>query len=260
MVITGHQAATPAPALRPRPQREDRARSSGGSTSSRRSRATRATSTWPKKKAYTGGGAMWNTPAVDPELGLVYIGVGNPIPYSGIKRGPGKELFTESLIALNAKTGKLRWHYQTIHHDIWDYDVTNPVILFDLRHGRMRKGIAACRQDGLGLPARPQERQAAHRHPEKKVPQPSATTRSRRSRTRSATTSPSSAPSEERERGQAGARREARTRSAASTTPYDDKQNVVLSRTRSAAPTGRRRRTARTPATCTSARTTLRGP
>ena len=105
--------------------------------------------TWPKVKAYSGGGAMWNTPAVDPALGLVYIGVGNPIPYSGVKRLPGKELFTESVLALRAKTGKLAWYYQTVHHDIWDYDVTNPMILFDLPYrGQMRKGIAHAGKTG----------------------------------------------------------------------------------------------------------------
>ena len=131
--------------------------------------------TWPKKKAYPGGGAMWNQPALDPALGLVYIGVGNPIPYSGYKRGPGKELFTESLIALNAKTGKLRWHYQTVHHDIWDYDVTNALVLYDLPYkGVLRKGIAHAGKTGwvylldrtngkplIGIPERkvPQDKQ-----------------------------------------------------------------------------------------------------
>jgi alcohol dehydrogenase (cytochrome c) len=88
--------------------------------------------TWPKKKAFLGGGAMWNTPTIDPQLGLMYIVVGNPIPYSGVIRGPGQELFTDSIIALSIKTGKLRWYFQTTHHDIWDYDATNPTILFDI--------------------------------------------------------------------------------------------------------------------------------
>jgi PQQ-dependent dehydrogenase (methanol/ethanol family) len=101
--------------------------------------------TWPKKKAFLGGGAMWNTPAVDPQLGLMYIVVGNPIPYSGIIRGPGQELFTDSVLALNLRTGKLRWYFQTTHHDIWDYDATNPVILYDLDG---KKGIAHAGKTG----------------------------------------------------------------------------------------------------------------
>ena len=105
--------------------------------------------TWPKHKAYPGGGAMWNTPSVDPALGLVYVGVGNPIPYSGLKRLPGQELFTESILALNVKTGKHVWHFQTVHHDIWDYDVTNPLILFDgTYNGQLRHGIAHAGKTG----------------------------------------------------------------------------------------------------------------
>jgi quinohemoprotein ethanol dehydrogenase len=104
---------------------------------------------WPTKRAYNGGGAMWNTPAVDPQLGLVYLVTGNPIPYSGIKRGPGKELFTDSILALDADTGKLRWYFQMVHHDIWDYDSTNAVILFNLRiNGRMRQAIAHAGKTG----------------------------------------------------------------------------------------------------------------
>jgi quinohemoprotein ethanol dehydrogenase len=101
--------------------------------------------TWPKKRAFLGGGAMWNTPTVDPQMGLVYVAVGNPIPYSGIIRGPGKELFTDSIIALNVRNGKLRWYYQTTHHDIWDYDATNPTVLFDLNG---KKAIAQAGKTG----------------------------------------------------------------------------------------------------------------
>jgi len=101
--------------------------------------------TWPKKKAFLGGGAMWNTPTIDPQLGLMYIAVGNPIPYSGIIRGAGKELFTDSILALSVKTGKLRWYFQTTHHDIWDYDATNPTVLFDLDG---KKGIAQAGKTG----------------------------------------------------------------------------------------------------------------
>lgn len=102
-------------------------------------------SSWPKTKAYNGGGAIWNTPAIDPELNQVYFVTGNPIPYSGNKRGAGDELFTETLVALDLRTGKLKWHFQMIKHDIWDYDPTNPVILFDIGN---RKGIAHAGKTG----------------------------------------------------------------------------------------------------------------
>lgn len=87
--------------------------------------------------------------AVDRELGLVYYGTSNAEPvYSGEVR-EGNNLFTCSVIALDIKTGKLRWYYQFIHHDVWEEDVATPVVLYDTEvGGRMRKGIAALRPDG----------------------------------------------------------------------------------------------------------------
>jgi len=105
--------------------------------------------TWPSRKAWDGGGAMWNTPSIDPKLGLVYVGVGNPIPYSALTRGPGQELFTESILALHLKNGKYAWHFQTVHHDIWDYDIPQSTILFDAKiKGTMRHGIVATAKTG----------------------------------------------------------------------------------------------------------------
>ena len=89
--------------------------------------------TWPKdSNAWQFGGApVWQTPAVDPELGLVYFSTGNPGPdlHGGVR--PGDNLFSVSIVAVDAKTGKYRWHFQQVHHDIWDYDSPNPVVLFD---------------------------------------------------------------------------------------------------------------------------------
>ncbi len=123
--------------------------------------------TWPKKRAYLGGGAVWAPLTVDPALGLVYIGVGNPVPYNGVQRGKGKELFTESVVALNANTGKYKWHFQEVHHDIWDYDTAaNPLVLFDLTiKGQHAEGAREHGQDRLGLHPRPPERQADPRDP-----------------------------------------------------------------------------------------------
>jgi alcohol dehydrogenase (cytochrome c)/quinohemoprotein ethanol dehydrogenase len=105
---------------------------------------------WPKKRAFQGGGAVWAPLSVDPALNLVYVGVGNPVPYNGNVRGPGQELFTESVVALNLNTGKYAWHYQTVHHDIWDYDAAaNPLVLFDLEmKGQMRQAVAAIGKTG----------------------------------------------------------------------------------------------------------------
>jgi PQQ-dependent dehydrogenase (methanol/ethanol family) len=105
---------------------------------------------WPKKRAFQGGGAVWAQLSVDPELKLVYVGVGNPVPYNGNVRGKGQELFTESVVALNVETGKYAWHYQTVHHDIWDYDAAaNPLVLFDLQiNGQMRHAVASIGKTG----------------------------------------------------------------------------------------------------------------
>jgi alcohol dehydrogenase (cytochrome c) len=72
------------------------------------------------------GASIWNTPALDPELGLVYFAVGNCGPdYDGSMR-EGDNLFCASVLAVDAKTGKYAWHFQEVHHDIWDYDAASP--------------------------------------------------------------------------------------------------------------------------------------
>jgi len=107
-------------------------------------------STWGKQRGFVGGGAIWNTPAVDTSLGLVYVGVGNPIPYNGGTRPDGNELFTESVLALHLKTGKYAWAFQEVHHDLWDYDAAaNGVELFNLKiKGQMREAIAQAGKTG----------------------------------------------------------------------------------------------------------------
>jgi len=96
-----------------------------------------------------GGGTVWQTPAVDPELGLIYFSTGNASPdFNGAVR-PGDNLFTASIVAVEARTGKYRWHFQQVHHDIWDYDSPNPVVLFDATiDGKARKGLAQVSKTG----------------------------------------------------------------------------------------------------------------
>jgi alcohol dehydrogenase (cytochrome c) len=90
-----------------------------------------------------GGGAVWSTPAVDPELGLIYFPVANPGPDLNGAVREGDNLYTSSVVALEAATGKYRWHFQAVHHDIWDYGGSNPVVLFDVMlNGQLRKGIS----------------------------------------------------------------------------------------------------------------------
>ena len=79
-----------------------------------------------------GGGSMWNTPALDPALGLLYFGTGNPSPQATGTGRPGDNLWTVSLVAVDVKTGKLRWGFQQVPHDLWGYDVASPASLFDI--------------------------------------------------------------------------------------------------------------------------------
>ncbi len=105
--------------------------------------------TWEGDSWKTGGGAMWVQPALDPDLGLLYVNTGNPWPdYNGSTRG-GDNLFTCSVVALDAMTGQYRWHYQAVHHDLWDFDMPTPLILFDQTYnGQMRKALAAHSKQG----------------------------------------------------------------------------------------------------------------
>jgi len=107
--------------------------------------------TWPQNSSVWlyGGATVWQTPAVDPELGLIYFTTGNPGPdFNGGIR-PGNNLFATSMVAVEARTGKYKWHFQQIHHDLWDYDGPNPVILFDLKiNGRVRKAAAEANKAG----------------------------------------------------------------------------------------------------------------
>jgi quinohemoprotein ethanol dehydrogenase len=107
--------------------------------------------TWPKDNdAWKyGGAAIWQTPAVDLDLGLVYFSTGNAAPdYNGAFRA-GDNLYAASMLAIELATGKYRWHFQQVHHDIWDYDAVNPVILMDINvAGRARKAIAEVGKTG----------------------------------------------------------------------------------------------------------------
>lgn len=81
----------------------------------------------------SGGGSAWTTPAIDPQLGLLYFGTGNPSPQMDDISRPGDNLYSVSLVALEVATGKLRWHYQQVPHDVWGYDLASPPVLFDYR-------------------------------------------------------------------------------------------------------------------------------
>jgi len=100
---------------------------------------------WPADSSVwqKGGASVWHTPAIDPELGLLYFSTGNPGPdFNGAVRA-GDNLFSASIVALDVETGAYRWHFQQVHHDLWDYDAPSPVVLFDIEiGGAIRKALA----------------------------------------------------------------------------------------------------------------------
>ncbi len=110
--------------------------------------------TWPQDSDIWkyGGGALWTTPSVDSDLGLVYLETGNAVPQWGGELRPGNNLFNNSVVALDLKTGKMRWYYQAVHHDIWEHDLGTPLVLYDASvDGRMRKVLVAMRTDGVSF-------------------------------------------------------------------------------------------------------------
>jgi quinoprotein glucose dehydrogenase len=100
--------------------------------------------TWDEGSALRNGNTgAWAQMSADPDLGLVYVPVEMPTgDYYGGNR-PGNTLFDESLVALDIRTGKRRWHYQTVHHGLWDYDLPCAPMLFDMTYnGRRIKALA----------------------------------------------------------------------------------------------------------------------
>ena len=97
------------------------------------------------------GGGVWTPPAIDAQLRMVYVNAGNPSPdYDGSAR-VGANLFSNSTIAIDMDTGKLRWHYQAVHHDLWDWDHVTGPLLFDVAttNGELIKGVAAAGKNCL---------------------------------------------------------------------------------------------------------------
>jgi alcohol dehydrogenase (cytochrome c) len=97
-----------------------------------------------------GGGATWQTGSYDPELNLLYWGTGNPNPdYYGEDR-KGDNLYTTSIVAIDADSGKLRWHYQFTPHDTHDWDSNHVPVLADVTiNGRARKVVMVANRNGF---------------------------------------------------------------------------------------------------------------
>ncbi len=114
-----------------------------------------AAKTWDPSNKYWesgGGGTAWDTLTFDPELNLMYVGVGNGSPWSQRKRSPkgGDNLYLASIVALDPDTGTYKWHYQETPGDNWDYTSTQPMILADLTiAGKPRKVILHAPKNGF---------------------------------------------------------------------------------------------------------------
>lgn len=108
--------------------------------------------TWEGDTYLTGGATPWIHPAVDPDLNLVYWTFGNARAGSsqnGSTRG-GQNLFANSIVAMDAKTGEYRWHFQSVHHDIWDMDNVMAPVLADIRvKGVPRKAVVYGSKTGM---------------------------------------------------------------------------------------------------------------
>ena len=99
--------------------------------------------------AWTGNNGVWTHITVDPELGIVYLPVETPTidEYGGNR--PGNNLYAESLVAVDLKTGAKKWHFQFVHHPLWDHDMSSPGLLMDVNiDGKPRKVIAVPSKQG----------------------------------------------------------------------------------------------------------------
>jgi alcohol dehydrogenase (cytochrome c) len=106
--------------------------------------------TWAGDSWKYGGGSTWMTGSYDAELNLIYWSVGNPAAdfYGGSRKGDN--LYTDSVVALDADTGKLKWHFQQIPHDVWDFDTAYENILLDLPvDGKPRKLLLNINKGGF---------------------------------------------------------------------------------------------------------------
>ncbi len=107
--------------------------------------------TWPADNDswLKGGAPVWNTPSVDPDLGYIYFATGNTAPDLDGSAREGDNYYANSVVAVNAESGEYVWHFQEVHHDIWDMDPANPVILYDVEmEGKMRKGLGQAGKTG----------------------------------------------------------------------------------------------------------------
>lgn len=105
--------------------------------------------TWAGNSWKIGGAPVWDTPTVDTNLGLLYVATGNASPDLNGSRRAGKDLFASSIVALDLNTGTLRWYFQEVHHDLWDYDGPQMTQLYTATvQGQQIPAIGHANKDG----------------------------------------------------------------------------------------------------------------
>ena len=108
--------------------------------------------TWTEREIPPLGGLTWNTISHDPELGLIYLGTGQPTPWASTLRGPGDALYTNCILALDIDTGEIEWYFQVVPSDNWDLDATHESMLVDLVIGGVeRKALIETSKIGWGV-------------------------------------------------------------------------------------------------------------
>ena len=108
--------------------------------------------TWTEREIPPLGGLTWNTISYDPELGLIYLGTGQPTPWASTLRGPGDALYTNCILALDIDTGEIEWYFQVVPSDNWDLDATHESMLVDLViRGVERKALIETSKIGWGV-------------------------------------------------------------------------------------------------------------
>jgi len=128
--------------------------------------------TWPNNGSYkTGGASIWNTPTVNPKTGMLFFSTSNASPWVGNNRA-GENLFTASIVGLNAETGKYHCHFQEVHHDLWDFDAPSPTVLMKGEmNGEEVEAVGEPEKTGWAYVVNQENCKPVYPIPEVKVPQ-----------------------------------------------------------------------------------------